>query len=385
MAIEAMQTNHELETLRIVRPQEQPRRKRSRLVSIAILMLLLTVLGAASYVIYAKTIGRSPTVQTMMVVARTDRQSSVLLTGSGYIVTRHKYIIIGTKVLGQIVAEPIEEGQHIKAGDVLARIDDRDYQAQLRQATASRDVAKAKLHLLQNKADRARYLIKTGAISKDDFETAITAAGVGQAELERDEAAVDYAKFNVNQCVISSPINGIVLKKYRELGDTINFGGQIEAGGGSTDIAQLADMDDMRAEVDINEADIAKVSIGSLVVVVLDSYPDKQFEASLVKVYPKADRQKGTVKVEDQAPATQEPRITVPKGAVRSEEGETYVWTVREGIVQRVGIVRGQETETGIEIEQGLNDGDVVVVSPQANLASGRRVSVGTESNGRGK
>jgi len=102
MAIEAMQTNHELETLRIVRPQEQPRRKRSRLVSIAILMLLLTVLGAASYVIYAKTIGRSPTVQTMMVVARTDRQSSVLLTGSGYIVTRHKYIIIGTKVLGQI-------------------------------------------------------------------------------------------------------------------------------------------------------------------------------------------------------------------------------------------------------------------------------------------
>src|SRR6516164_10759470 len=140
MAIEAMRTNHELETLRIERPQEQPRRKRSRLVSIAILMLLTTVLGAASYVIYAKTIGRSPTVQTMMVVARTDR-SSVLLTGSGYIVTRHKYIIIGTKILGQIVEEPIEEGQHIKAGDVLARIDDRDMQTQLRDDFDSRDVA----------------------------------------------------------------------------------------------------------------------------------------------------------------------------------------------------------------------------------------------------
>jgi RND family efflux transporter MFP subunit len=403
MAIEAMQTNHELETLRIVRPQEQPRRKRSRLVSIAILMLLLTVLGAASYVIYAKTIGRSPTVQTMMVVARTDRQSSVLLTGSGYIVTRHKYIIIGTKVLGQIVEEPIEEGQHIKAGDVLARIDDRDYQAQLRQAIASRDVAKANLHLLQDKANRARHLMTmTGAISTDDFETAITAAEVAQAQLKRDEAAVDYAKFNVNQCVISSPINGIVLKKYRELGDTINFGGQIQAGGGATDIAQLADTDDMRAEVDINEADIAKVGIGSPVVVVLDSYPDKQFDAALVKVYPAADRQKGTVKIEvqiarpdlqiikpemsakvsfleNQPAATQQPRIIVPKGAVRIEEGKTYVWTFRKGIVQRVGIVRGQETETGIEIKQGLNDGDVVVVSPQANLANGRKVSVGTE------
>src|SRR5712671_169529 len=122
MSIEATRTNHELETLRIERPQEQPRRKRSRLVSIAIVMLLTTVLGAVSYLIYAKTIGRSPTVQTMMVMARTDRQSSVLLTGSGYIVTRHKYITIGTKILGQIVEEPIEEGQHIKAGDVLAAL-----------------------------------------------------------------------------------------------------------------------------------------------------------------------------------------------------------------------------------------------------------------------
>src|SRR6266849_3445171 len=231
MAIEATRTNHDLETLRIERPQEHPQRRRSRLVSMAILLLLTTVLGAAGYVIYAKTIGRSPTVQTMTVVATTDRQSSVLLTGSGYIVTRHKYITIGTKILGQIVEEPIEEGQHIKAGDVLARIDDRDYQAQLRQAIAMRDVAKARLHLLQRKADRERRLIRTNAISRDDFETEITAAEVAQAELERDAAAVDYAKFNVNQCVISSPINGIVLKKYRELGDTINFGGQIQAGG----------------------------------------------------------------------------------------------------------------------------------------------------------
>src|SRR2546427_712059 len=299
MAIAALRTNRELETLRIERPQEQPRRKRSRLVSIAILMLLTTVLGAASYVIYGRTIGRSPTVQTMMVVARTNRQPSVLLTGSGYVVTRHKYITIGTKILGQIVEEPIEEGQHIKAGDILARIDDRDYQAQLRQAIAMRDVAKANLHLLQDKANRARHLM-TGAISTDDFETAITAAEVAQAQLKREEAAVDYAKFNVQ---IARP-----------------------------------DLQIIKPEMS------AKVSF-----------------------------------LENQPAATQQPRITVPKGAVRIAEGATSVWTVREGIVHRVGIVRGQETETGIEIKQGLHDGDVVVVSPPANLANGRKVSVGTE------
>ena len=408
MAIEANRTNHDLETLRIERPQERPRRKRSRLVSIAMLMLLATVLGAVGYVIYTKTIGRLPTVQTMVIVARTDRQPSVLLTGSGYIVTRHKYITIGTKILGQIVDEPIEEGQHIKAGDVLARIDDRDYQAQLRQAIAIRDVAKASLHLLQDKADRARHLIKTGAISTDDFETAITAAEVAQAQLERDEAAVDYAKFNVNQCVISSPINGIVLKKYRELGDTINFGGQIQAGGGATDIAQLADTDDMRAEVDINEADIAKVGIGSPATVALDSYPDKQFDAALVKVYPAADRQKGTVKIEVQIsrPDLQiikpemsakvsflmpkmknadEPRFTVPKSAIHTEGTESYVWIVRDGMAKRATIVRGREIETGVEVTQGVKDGDVVIIAAAVALKDGLRVRADQPGSAFGK
>ena len=408
MAIETNRTNHDLETLRIERPQERPRRKRSRLVSIAMLMLLATVLGAVGYVIYTKTIGRLPTVQTMVIVARTDRQPSVLLTGSGYIVTRHKYITIGTKILGQIVDEPIEEGQHIKAGDVLARIDDRDYQAQLRQATAIRDVAKASLHLLQDKADRARHLIKTGAISTDDFETAITAAEVAQAQLERDEAAVDYAKFNVNQCVISSPINGIVLKKYRELGDTINFGGQIQAGGGATDIAQLADTDDMRAEVDINEADIAKVGIGSPATVALDSYPDKQFDAALVKVYPAADRQKGTVKIEVQIarPDLQivkpemgvkvsflaqkmkngdEPRLIVPKGAIKTDGTDSYVWIVRDGMAKRATIVRGREIETGVEVTQGVEDGDVVIIAAVVALKDGLRVRADQSGSAFGK
>src|SRR5260221_3662358 len=97
MAIAAMRTNHELETLRIERPQEQPRRKRSRSVSIAILMLLTTVLGAVSYVIYAKTIGRSPTVQTMMVVAMSGPQFYGPVDGSGYVVPRLQQIPICSK------------------------------------------------------------------------------------------------------------------------------------------------------------------------------------------------------------------------------------------------------------------------------------------------
>ena len=66
-----------------------------------------------------------------------------------------------------------------------------------------------------------------------------------------------------------------MLQEYRELGDTINYGGDIQAGGGATDIVQLADTSDMRVEVDINENDIAKVTMGMQAAVIPDAYPDK--------------------------------------------------------------------------------------------------------------
>ena len=387
-----------LEALRIARPERETRRSR-RPVFLTVTFLLVGGICAAAYAIYSQTMRRPLSVQTMVVLTNEGQQRQAILTGTGYIVTRHKYIIIGTKILGQIVSEPIEEGQHIKAGDILARIDDRDYQAQLRQASAARDLSEVSLRLTVLKADRARLLIKSGAISKDDYDTAISAAEVARAALARDSAAVDYAKFEVSQCVISSPINGIVLQKYRELGDTINFGGQIQAGGGATDIVQLADTDDMRAEVDINEADISKIVLGSAASVIPDSYPDRTFEASVIKVYPAADRQKGTIKVEVQlknpdlriikpemsakvsflenaGQRNVESMVTIPQSAVKVDGSESYVWTVRDGLAHKVAVVCGKRIESKIQILHGILDGDAVVVNPQIQLIDGARVSV---------
>src|SRR5262245_34270489 len=240
MFAESAASNKSLEALRITRPKENARRKRRPGLLLAMIILAAATGATTAYEVYLRTLGRPPTVQTIMVLSNRGGQPGVILTGSGYVVTRHKYITIGTKILGQIVAEPIEEGQHVRIGDLLAKIDDRDYQAQLRQAAAARDLSESNLRLALAKAERARYLMGTGTSSKDAYETASNVAEVAQAALKRDTAAVDYAKFEVSQCVITSPINGIVLQKYREVGDTINFGGQIQAGGGATDIAQLA-------------------------------------------------------------------------------------------------------------------------------------------------
>src|SRR5579871_3976127 len=271
----AAQRIRELESLRIKRAAEPSRRFRP--LTAILIGVASACLAAGGYAAYQHTLGRPLEVRTAYVAMQGAGQPGVVLTGSGYVVTRHKYITIGTKILGQIVQEPIEEGQHVKRGDLLARIDDRDYRAQLRQALADRELAAANLKLKQAQAARMRVLFGNGVESRDNLDMAENALAVARAALARADAAIDYARFNVSQCYITSPINGIVLQKYRELGDTINYGGDIQAGGGATDIVQLADTTDMRTEVDINESDIAKVVMGGPATVTPDAYPDQSF------------------------------------------------------------------------------------------------------------
>jgi HlyD family secretion protein len=387
----------DIESLRIERSPASP--PRSGLVPAAIAFSSVIAMAAAAFFVYVRTLGRPQQVRTAVVSVRSGGQPGVLLTGSGYVVTEHKYIIIGTKILGQIVEEPIEEGQHVLKGDLLARIDDRDYQAELRQAIADRDLAAANLKLKASQAARIRELFRSQAVSRDQLDVAENALAVAEATLKHAEGVIDYARFNVGQCVITSPIDGIVLQKYRELGDTINYGGEVQAGGGATDIVQLADTTDMRTEVDINETDIAKVKMGQPAAVIPDAYPDKSFAAYVAKIYPEADRQKGTIKVEvklrdpdltitkpemsakvtfltSDIRAPSAALIVAPKQAIVSRFGESTVWVVRDGSAHRVAIKTGSELQDGVEILSGLQGGEIVIVNPPARLEDGSRVTV---------
>jgi HlyD family secretion protein len=382
----------ELESLRIVRGAEP--KKPGRLRTLALGLVVAAVVAGAGLETYRLTLGKPPEVETADVSMRSAGQSGVLLTGSGYVITRAKYITIGTKIQGQIVEEPIEEGKVVKKGDLLARIDDRDYQAQLSQAKADHDLALANVKLKQTKLIRIRALYDQRYASPDELDIAINELAVAQAMLERAKAAIDFAKFNVSQTVIQSPIDGVVLQKYREAGATIVYG----TGSGTTDITQLASEDDMRVEVDINESDIAKVKLGMPASIAPDAYPDRTFAARVVKIYPEADRQKGTVKVEVRfdnpdrsiikpemsakvsflASGSGTPQATlvlVPKKAIVGSGSSSAVWLVRDGTANRVSITPGGEFQDGIEVKQGLSGGETVIISPADTLKNGQRVS----------
>ncbi|HKM99056.1 MAG TPA: efflux RND transporter periplasmic adaptor subunit [Candidatus Binataceae bacterium] len=385
----------ELESLRIARKAEK---RPSRLIPAVIVLVVLAAASAAGYEIYGRTIGRPPEVQTALVTIKQAGQPGTVLTGSGYVVTQHKYITVGTKQFGQIVEEPIEEGQHIKKGDLLARIDDAEYKAELRQFMADRDLAIADIKLFESQAERERVLFRNGVASRDQLDITENKLAEAQAALEKDESSIDFWNTQVKQCVIRSPINGLVLSKVHEVGDMIFYGSQPSAGAGVADIATLADTEDMRAEVDINESDIGKVTMGMPATVLLDAYPDRPFDARVVKIYPEADRQKGTVKVEvhilnpDLAVVKPEmsvkisflggspveaeaPLVLVPKKAVVTEGSQNYVWLVRDDKAQRVNVSTGHEYQDGVQVLQGLSGGETVIVVPPTQLHDGQAVT----------
>jgi HlyD family secretion protein len=385
----------ELESLRIARAEPK---RRSRLLPIAIILVVLALLAGGGYEVYLRTLGRPPEVQTAMVTVRSAGQPGVMLTGSGYVVTKHKYISVGTNVVGTIVLEPIEEGQLVRKGTLLAKIDDRNYRGLLNQAIADRDLAVANVKLDDAEVKRSRTLHHEGYLSQDELDQAENKLAVARASLERAEAGIASAKYFIDQCIITSPINGIVLTKYHEIGDNINYGGQIQAGAGVFDIAQLADTEDMRAEVDINESDISRIAMGTPASVIPDSYPDKSYDAKVVKIYPAADRQKGTVKVEVHllhpdltiikpelsvkvtflaaAPKQQtSPLVVVPKKAVVGEGRETEVWVIRDDHATKVPVILGREFQDGFEVKRGLEGGEMVIVVPPPTLKDGQSVT----------
>ena len=177
----------ELESLRITRTEALPRPRRWPW---AVALIGVIGLIVAGYEAWLHTLGRPLEVETATATLIAGNQPHALISGSGYVVTRDKYITVGTKILGQIVEEPIEEGRNVRKGDLLARIDDRDYEAQLRQAIADRQMAQANLELARLKADRVQTLFGQQVVSRDQLDDAENARSVAEANLNRADAEI---------------------------------------------------------------------------------------------------------------------------------------------------------------------------------------------------
>lgn len=308
-------------------------------------MVLVVVVGVVVSVVLA----RAPEVEVQRVtLERGATPGTVVLTAGGYIVAHHT-IQVSSKVVGKVAWVGVEKGDRVKEGQVLVRLEDNEYQAQLGQARAYLDVSKARLKELESgsrpqEIDAARAaveeaqanfqnatvnlkrvedLARQNIASQQQLDNARTQSDVTKAQLEsarkrydlvkigprveqieyaraqvaQAQAAVDYAQTMLDSTLIRAPVNGTVLERLIEKGEmvsTMNFGGP---GGVKASVASLADLSDLQVELDINQNDFPKVSLRQNCAVTADAYPDRVYRGVVEEIAPQANRQKATIQV----------------------------------------------------------------------------------------
>ncbi len=201
---------------------------------------------------------------------------------------------LSSEVSGEIIALPIKEGQQVDKGDLLVRINPdiiqsglNRSQATLENVRAGLQQSEASLKEAQLNYDRNKGLFERGVISKADWDASVSAYEVAKAarqsayyNVKSAQATVNEAKDNLSRTTIYAPMSGTISKLSVELGERV-VGTQQMAG---TEIVRVANLNNMEVEVDVNENDIVKVSIGDSTIVEVDAYLKKQFKGLVTEI-----------------------------------------------------------------------------------------------------
>jgi RND family efflux transporter MFP subunit len=394
----------------------------------------------ASHVI-PQVFGKTREVNTVLV--STERLVDVSLGSPGYIISRSQ-VSISPKIPGTIQELYFAEGQRVKKGDRLAKLEDWQFKAEVDQAKAAVKIAEAKLEALRNgarpeeirkaqaaveQADAHRDLLGAefkrmekikDTISPSEFDRTHTAfleakaaadqlratlelVQVGsrpeeikaaEGEVDRAKALLSKAEYFLDATEIRAPINGIVLEKNVEVGEMVRA--ETASLNARLSICVLANMDQLEAEIDVQERDLADVHLGQVCLITLEAYPGVEFRGTLDHLAPMYNRQRGIrqAKIRIQNPDERlspdmSCRVQVlkeklaenkaktpclPQEAVVKADGKTWVYLVEDGVVKHREVSLGKSVGGKVEIARGLREGEVVALAGSEPLSDGQHV-----------
>ncbi|MFK8309102.1 efflux RND transporter periplasmic adaptor subunit [Capnocytophaga canimorsus] len=339
-------------------------------------------------------------------------------------------IKISSEVSGEIIELPVVEGQMVKKGDLLVRINPDIYQSVLNRSVASLENIKSSLrqaeaNFKENEAsfERNQKLFEKGVISRAEWDKAVSAYDIAKANKESAKysvqsamASVSEAQDNLKRTSIYAPASGTISKLNVELGERVV--GTVQMTG--TEIMRVANLSSMEVEVDVNESDIVKVNINDRATIEVDAYPKKNFEGRVTNI---ANTANATASVEQvtnfkvkihideasyQALLTGKKQgyspfrpgmtatvdiltterndvVTVPVSAIvmksikeiskdslikeKDDKRQEAVFVVKDGKALLKAVSTGIQDNTDIEILSGVEAGEQIIVGPY-NLVS---------------
>ena len=209
----------------------------------------------------------------------------IIVTANGVVKSIDR-IEIKSKASGEIVELPVEEGDFINQGDLIARLDQKDERAEVAQAQADFDIAMAELKQAQSTFERRNQLFQDNLISEEEQGQITLDLAVAKGKVIQASTTLERAQERLSEAVVRAPIDGTILQKYVEEGQIIASGVSNVSGG--TPIVDIADMSSVYIETGIDEIDIGKVQIGQFATVIAEAYPELEFNGEIVRIAPEA-------------------------------------------------------------------------------------------------
>jgi RND family efflux transporter MFP subunit len=370
------------------------------------------VIAGAGLWIWLHPTGIPIRIAVAQAVTQESAAAASILDASGYVVARRQ-ATVASKITARMVELDIEEGEHVKANQIIARLDDSNIRASLAQAAAQLNFARAGLEETQvNLAnaqrdyDRQKSLLSGHFVSQSAVDNAKTTLDALQAQLatqrrnvEVAERGVNVADRNLDDTVIRAPFSGVVTVKAAQPGEIVS---PISAGGGftRTGIGTIVDMDSLEVQVDVNENFINRVQPKQTVTAKLNAYPDWQIPAHVIAVIPTADRSKGTVLVRiglDQKDARILPEmgvrvsflaeatndggqtatgVSLPVTAVQGSGSTGVVFVVRDSTLERRAVRLGAGNSDRVTITSGLSAGERAAVGDFKAMKDGVKIRI---------
>ncbi len=353
---------------------------------------------------------RTVAVQTTAVVTSYPSQQFVVLNATGYVVAQRK-AAIASKATGRLEWLGVAEGSRVKAGEIIARLDNRDVVAQAQSAEANVRAVRAALAQAQAEEweaattlKRNEDLLAKGFVSQSLVDTAKARADRAVAGVANAKAAIGVAEANarnaqvaVDYTQIRAPFDGVIVSKSANVGDMVTpFSSAADSKGA---VVNMADMSTLEVEADVSESSLAKIKVGQPCEITLDALPDTRFRGRVSRMVPTVDRAKATVMTkvqfdaidprilpemsakvsflsQDVTAAQQQPLVAVSPDALVARGDSDVLFVVRDGKAAEVRIVRGAKIGDLVAISGDVHAGEKAVVKPPAEVQSGTLLKV---------
>ena len=295
---------------------------------------------------------------------------------------------VKSKVGGEVEQLKLREGQDVREGDVIARVDTRNLQAQYDREAAAVDKARADLELARLNRDKNRTLLEQKFISQNTFEQTESTYAGSVAQLKLAEAEARVAQINLQDAVIRAPFSGTIAKRLVQPGEKVSP---------DSDIVTLVDLKQMVLEAAVPATEIPSVRVGQKVRFRVSGFGERQFEGEVQRINPMTADGSRAIPVYIAVPNadsalkggmfaqgelqlnTMQPVLAVAQRAVREEAGANYVYTLRGDKIERTPVTLGprSRSEPFVEVRSGLSAGDRVIVADIGNEKAGSTARIG--------